>query len=81
MYTGIAGFFLSHWMPGHTMTYRQKNGTSGGIEKLGQRRYRQGGCMGLTDTFLRAVKHSAAPAGDKHTDGGAMYLLVKASGK
>ena len=37
--------------------------------------------MGLSDTFVRAVKHSGALAGDKHTDGGAMYLLVKASGK
>jgi hypothetical protein len=35
MPTGIAGFFLSHWVPGRTMTYRHKNGISGGIEKLG----------------------------------------------
>lgn len=37
--------------------------------------------MALTDTFLRQVKYSGAPAGDKHTDGRGMFLLVKAAGK
>ncbi len=37
--------------------------------------------MALTDTFVRHAKHSGKPAGDKHADGGAMYLLVKAGGK
>lgn len=37
--------------------------------------------MALTDTFVRQVKHSGAPAGDKHTDGLGMFLLVKAAGK
>ena len=37
--------------------------------------------MALTDTFIRQVKHTGKPAGDKHTDGGGMYLLVTASGK
>jgi integrase len=37
--------------------------------------------MALADTFVRTVKHTGAPAGDKHTDGGGMYLLVKAGGK
>lgn len=37
--------------------------------------------MPLTDTFIRQVKHSGAPAGDKHTDGLGMFLLVKATGK
>jgi integrase len=37
--------------------------------------------MALTDTFTRQVKHSGAPAGDKHTDGQGLYLLVKAAGK
>lgn len=37
--------------------------------------------MALTDTFIRQVKHTGAPAGDKHTDGLGMYLLVKAAGK
>lgn len=33
--------------------------------------------MALTDMFVRNVKHSGAPAGDKHTDGQGMFLLVK----
>ena len=37
--------------------------------------------MALTDTFVRQVKHTGKPAGDKHTDGGGMYLLVKAGGR
>ena len=37
--------------------------------------------MALTDTFVRNVKHSESAAGDKYTDGRAMYLLVNASGK
>lgn len=37
--------------------------------------------MALADTFVRQVKHTGKPAGDKHTDGGGMYLLVKAGGK
>jgi integrase len=37
--------------------------------------------MALTDTFVRQVKHTGKPAGDKHTDGGGMYLLVKGGGK
>lgn len=37
--------------------------------------------MALADTFVRQVKHTGKPAGDKHTDGGGMYLLVKSGGK
>lgn len=37
--------------------------------------------MALTDTFVKQVKHSGKPAGDKYTDGAGMHLLVKASGK
>lgn len=37
--------------------------------------------MALADTFVRQAKHSGKPAGDKHTDGAGMYLLVKAAGK
>lgn len=37
--------------------------------------------MGLTDTFIKNIKHTGSAAGDKHTDGQGMYLLVKASGK
>jgi integrase len=37
--------------------------------------------MALTDTFIKNIKHSGRPAGDKHADGGGMYLLVKDVGK
>jgi integrase len=37
--------------------------------------------MALTDTFARQVKHTGKAVGDKHSDGGGMYLLVKASGR
>jgi len=37
--------------------------------------------MALADTFVRQVKHSGKTGGDKHTDGGGMYLLVKPGGK
>lgn len=37
--------------------------------------------MALTDTFIRQVKATAKPIGDKYADGGGMYLLVKAPGK
>ena len=38
--------------------------------------------MALNDTFIKnSTKHSGKPAGDKHSDGGGMYLLVTASGK
>jgi hypothetical protein len=37
--------------------------------------------MALTATFVKNVKHTGAPAGDKHRDGGGMYLLVNKGGK
>ena len=37
--------------------------------------------MALTDTFVRQVKHSGRPAGDKHSDGGGLYLHVTGAGK
>lgn len=38
--------------------------------------------MALTDTFIRnSTKHSGKPAGDKHSDGQGLYMLVKAAGK
>ncbi|MBC3884534.1 tyrosine-type recombinase/integrase [Undibacterium griseum] len=37
--------------------------------------------MALTDTFIRQVKHTGSPAGDKYTDGQGLLLLVKAAGK
>jgi integrase len=37
--------------------------------------------MALTDTFVRQVKHSGKPTGDKYADGLALYLHVKEAGK
>lgn len=37
--------------------------------------------MPLTDTFVRQTKYSGTGAGDKHSDGGGLYLLVNAAGK
>ncbi|NMM13575.1 MAG: integrase arm-type DNA-binding domain-containing protein [Rhodoferax sp.] len=38
--------------------------------------------MALNDTFIKNnTKHSGKVAGDKHADGGGMYLLVNAGGK
>ena len=37
--------------------------------------------MALTDTFVRQMKHTGKASGDKHADGGGMYLLVKAGGR
>ncbi|MFT4195010.1 tyrosine-type recombinase/integrase [Ottowia sp.] len=37
--------------------------------------------MALSDTFVRTVKPSGKPAGDKHADGQGLYLLVKPGGK
>ncbi|HNQ08820.1 MAG TPA: integrase arm-type DNA-binding domain-containing protein [Giesbergeria sp.] len=37
--------------------------------------------MALTDTFVKNAKYSGRPAGDKHSDGGGLFLLVKSGGK
>lgn len=37
--------------------------------------------MSLNDTFIKQAKHSGKPAGDKHSDGGGLYLHIKAAGK
>jgi integrase len=37
--------------------------------------------MALTDTFVRQAKHSGKATGDKHSDGGGLFLHVKAAGK
>ncbi len=51
------------------------------LSNTAKRHTAKGGDMALTDTFVKNTKHTGAPAGDKHTDGGAMYLLVNAGGK
>ena len=37
--------------------------------------------MALTDTFIKNAKHSGGAADDKHSDGGGMYLHIKAQGQ
>ena len=37
--------------------------------------------MALTATFIKNVKPAGSPAGEKHTDGQGLYLLVKTGGK
>jgi integrase len=37
--------------------------------------------MALTDKFIKNAKPTGKPTGDKHADGGGMYLLVKTTGK
>jgi integrase len=37
--------------------------------------------MGLTDTFVKKTKNSGKTSGDKHGDGGGLYLLVNGSGR
>ena len=52
-----------------------------GIEDTDKSRYRQEENMVLTDIFIKTVKPTGKPNGDKYADGGGMYLLVKAAGK
>lgn len=37
--------------------------------------------MALTDTFVKNIKHSGLPVGNKHSDGQEMFLHVKEAGK
>ena len=37
--------------------------------------------MPLNDTAIRQAKHSGKPSGDKHSDGGGLFLHIKAAGK
>jgi hypothetical protein len=67
------------------MRYRQIYGTSDGTFKTpcfnGQKYRLTGAEMALADTFVKNTKHTGSPTGDKHADGGGMYLLIKAAGK
>jgi hypothetical protein len=78
---GIAGFLLPQVVARGSIRYQQFLGTFVGTFKFIKIKYQHGGLMALTDTFIRQVRHSGAPAGDKHSDGGGMHLLVKESGK
>ena len=81
MSPGIAGFLLSQAISPDNMGYRRINGIFNGTFKISKTRYRKGEKMALTDTFVRQIKHSGKPAGDKYTDSQALHLLVKAAGK
>ena len=48
---------------------------------MGKKYSLKGAEIALTDTLVKNTKHTGAPAGDKHTDGGGMHLLIKAAGK
>ena len=37
--------------------------------------------MALGDTFIKNTKHKGSPTGEKHSDGGGLYLHVTAAGK
>jgi integrase len=63
------------------MEAHANNGIFDGIRDTAKKRYRQGGNMAMTDIFIKNVKPTDKATGDKHADGGGMYLLVKASGK
>lgn len=39
------------------------------------------GVLFLTDIFVKSTKHKGSSAGEKYSDGGGMYLSVKAAGK
>ena len=41
----------------------------------------KGQIVALTDTFTRNTKYTGKPAGDKHSDGGGMYLHITQAGK
>jgi integrase len=71
------------------MTYQRFVGRNAGtkwhyafINKLIPTNIPPGRNVALNDTFIRnSTKHSGKPAGDKHSDGGGLYLHVTASGK
>ncbi|MEO9149594.1 MAG: Arm DNA-binding domain-containing protein [Burkholderiaceae bacterium] len=37
--------------------------------------------MALTDTFVKNSRHSGRLVGDKHSDGGGLYLHVTSAGR
>ena len=75
------GFLLSHAGSRTTNTYQQNHGISVGVFGDQQTRYQQRALMPLSDTFTRNTKHTGAPAGDKYSDGGGIYLHITKAGK
>jgi len=72
---------LSHEFASGSMAYQHIDGLSDGIHERPHFSYQQTDFMALTDTFIRQIKYSGSGAGDKHTDGQGMLLLVNKVGK
>ena len=82
MSTAIVGFLLAHAVSGDTMRHRKSNGTCDGVLQVPSERCRKKVRCGARRYVCSAgLKHSGKTGGDKHTDGGGMYLLVKPGGK
>ncbi|MFC7462893.1 tyrosine-type recombinase/integrase [Hydrogenophaga defluvii] len=89
MSPGIAGFLLSSPVQARSMAYRHVDGISDGMSdgtdtpppQNTVKSTVRSPSMPLKDTFVRQVKSTGKPTGDKYADGDGMYLLVKPSGK
>jgi integrase len=77
---GSAGFLLSRSLLINSIRYRHFVGIDDGMSRHWRSRYRQEEIMALSDTFVRSVKPTGKPTGDKHTDAQGLYLLVKPGG-
>ena len=78
----LAGFLLYRAVSLDFTTYRHFDGMCGGSLEYRQTDIPSRACdMALTDTFVKNTKHSGKPAGDKHSDGGGMYLLINGAGR
>ena len=78
-----AGFFLPHVVAWRIIPSHRFDGTFDGIQQIPLdqipsstiRPHRdKGHAMALTDTFMKQVKATGKPAGDKYTGGGAWRL-------
>lgn len=78
MLIGIAGFLLSQYVSHRVWTPHHNVGIFVGTSHTNRLRYQQ---MPLTDTFIKQAKPSGKAAGDKHSDGGGLYLHIMAAGK
>lgn len=72
------------------MTYQLFVGTYVGIELVPaltnkpstNKHTNKAGTVSLNDTFIKnSTKYTGKPSGDKHSDGGGLYLHVNESGK
>ena len=82
MFTGIAGFLLRHAASSSAKTHRQDGGIFGGISNIPPHEIPPNEARtALTSTLVKNIKPIGSPFGDKHADGGGMYLLVNSAGK